>query len=95
MKFHDHCLECEEKLGEAFIEVHTWIDAFAGTIKYGMKHRKIRHHEAGITEIIKLFGENAGKAALLHIISDLKEEGWKECDHFPQDEADYVRMGLY
>ncbi|HKL87186.1 MAG TPA: hypothetical protein VJ861_12715, partial [Treponemataceae bacterium] len=63
--------------------------------EYGMKHRKIRHHEAGITEIIKMFGDNAGKAARLHIISDLKEEGWKECDHFPQDEAGYVRMGLY
>jgi hypothetical protein len=30
-----------------------------------------------------------------HIISDLKMEGWKDTDHFPKDEADYVRMGLF
>ena len=30
-----------------------------------------------------------------HIISDLKLEGWTEFDHFPIDEKDYVRMGLF
>jgi hypothetical protein len=28
-------------------------------------------------------------------MADLKEEGWTETDHFPRDEPDYVRMGLF
>lgn len=46
-------------------------------------------------EAIKLFGDKAGKAARQHIISDLKEEGWTENDHFPKDEREYVMMGLF
>ena len=95
MKFEEHCLECTQKLGLPFQEVHRWLDAYAGLPKYGMRHRKVRHHQAGINEIIKLFGIEAGKAARLHIVSDLKMEGWKETDHFPLDEADYVKMGLF
>jgi hypothetical protein len=37
----------------------------------------------------------AGKVARQHIISDLNEEGWTEQDHFPVDERDYVKMGLF
>ena len=43
----------------------------------------------------KKLGEDAGKVARQHIIRDLKEEGWKEGNHFPQDEKDYVKMGLF
>jgi hypothetical protein len=95
MKLEEHCQECLEVLGKDFREVNIWLDEFAGTPHYKMRHRKVRHHEAGIQESIKLFGEVGGRAARLHIISDLKIEGWKEGDHFPQDERDYVRMGLY
>jgi hypothetical protein len=55
----------------------------------------LRHHEAGIREVIKLFGEEAGFVAKQHIISDLKEEGWKNSDPFPRDEDHYVKMGLF
>lgn len=30
-----------------------------------------------------------------HINPDLKDEGWKEGDHFPIDEADYVRIACF
>jgi hypothetical protein len=42
-----------------------------------------------------LFGEAAGPVARQHIITDLKEEGWTEADHFPTDEQDDVKMGLF
>ena len=42
-----------------------------------------------------MFGAEAADAARQHIISDLKEEGWTENDHFPKDEQDYKEMGLY
>jgi hypothetical protein len=60
-----------------------------------MKHRKVRHHEDGIQQVILLFGAEAGVAARLHIVADLKMEGWKEGEHFPANEMDYVRMGLF
>lgn len=67
----------------------------AGTPEYGMRHRRVRHHEAGIREAVRLFGDAVGKAARQHIVNDLKEEGWTENDPFPKDEKDYVRMGLF
>jgi len=66
-----------------------------GTERYGMRHRRVRHHEAGIRRVMEFFGEEAAKAAKQHIISDLKEEGWTETDPFPRDEEHYVKMGLF
>ncbi len=93
MWYEEHCKECVDKLGSPFSEVHLWLDEFAKTPKYGMKHRRVRHHLAGIAEAEKLF--HGGEAARLHVVSDLKMEGWKETDHFPVDEEDYVNMGLF
>ncbi|SHK16314.1 hypothetical protein SAMN02745216_02989 [Desulfatibacillum alkenivorans DSM 16219] len=95
MKCSDHCAESIKLFGKPFEEVHLWLDEFAGSPEYGMRHRKVRHHEQGIQKAIRLFGEEAGLVARQHIISDLKEEGWTENDPFPKDEADYVRMGLF
>lgn len=95
MKLEEHCLECLQKLGNSYKEVHIWLDEFAGSKKYGMRHRYLRHHQAGILEIGKKFGQIAMQAARLHIISDLKMEGWKEGDEFPMNEGHYKRMGLF
>lgn len=73
-----------------------WLDEFAGTPEYGFRHRKKRHHEEGISEVIRLFGEKAGRAARRHILTDIEEEGWTAGTHpFPQNEKHYVEMGLY
>ena len=95
MKFEDHCKESVEKFGLPFKEVHEWLDFYAGSSEYGMKHRGKRHHVEGIKETGKMFGKMAEEAARQHVISDLKEEGWKESDHFPENERDYIRMGLF
>jgi hypothetical protein len=95
MRFEDHCAECARKLGSPFPEVHEWLDEFAGQKSYGMRHRKVRHHLAGIALTTQLFGSEAAEAARLHIIADLEGEGWSEGDHFPVDEKDYERMGFY
>lgn len=94
-KFEDHCQESIRLFGDPYEEVHRWLDEFQGTERYRMRHRRVRHHEAGIREAVKLFGEQAGAVTRQHIISDLKEEGWTERDPFPQDEAHYVKMGLF
>ncbi len=90
-----HGEESERLFGKPYEEVHRWLDEFMGGPEYGMRHRKKRHHEAGIREAARHFGEEAGKAARQHVVADLKMEGWKDGDHFPRDEADYVRMGLF
>ncbi len=95
MKLSDHCSESMKLFGKPHEEIHLWLDEFAGSPEYGMRHRKIRHHEHGIQEAIRLFGDEAGPVARQHIISDLKEEGWTENDPFPSDEIEYAGIGLF
>ena len=94
-KYEEHWRESLQTFGKPFKEVHLWLDALAYTQKYGVRHRRVRHHEAGIQEAVRIFGEDAGKAARQHIIRDLKGIGWTENDPFPKDEEDFVRMGLF
>lgn len=93
--FGKHVADSQAAFGRGFEEVHRWLDEFAGTTEYGMRHRKVRHHEAGVREAKALFGPGADEAARQHIVADLKEEGWREGDRFPADTWDYVRMGLF
>ncbi len=95
MKFEEHCEESLRLFGRRFEEVHRWLDEFAGAPGYGMRHRRVRHHLAGIGEAERLFGPGAAEAARRHIESDLAEEGWSGRDPFPRDERDYVRMGFF
>lgn len=91
----EHCSETITVLGEPFEQVHRWLDEFAGKPPYGMRHRKLRHHLAGIEQVRKLWGDQAATAARLHIIADLKQEGWSEDQPFLRDEQHYKGMGLF
>ena len=95
MTLAEHITESLALFGEPFDEVHCWLDEFAGTPEYGMRHRRKRHHLNGIEEVRQKWGDKAAEAAQVHLVSDLKQEGWTENDLFPRDEADYVRMGLF
>jgi hypothetical protein len=95
MKLEEHEKESLAIFGRQFTEVHLWLDKFAGTPGCGMRHRRRRHHREGVRQAEKLFGWDGALAARLHIISDLKQEGWKENDHFPENEMDYIRMGFF
>lgn len=82
MHFKEHCKECEEKIGKPWEVVHRWLDEMA--FKSGSLnpfHRMYRHHRKGIEEVRKMWGDEAAKAAELHIMSD---EG-----RIPEDEAVY------
>ena len=91
MKFEEHCEESIAFFGESFVQVHQWLDEFAGKICIGMKHRCFRHNEAAITMIQEKWGILAALAVRRHIMSDLQQEGWKVGDHFPVDKKDYKR----
>lgn len=95
MKFEDHCAESILLFGKPYEEIHRWLDDFAGTPEFKMRHRKKRHHEDGLRQVRELFGEEAVKVAMRHIISDLQEEGWTESDPFPKNEEHYIKMGLF
>lgn len=93
--FDQHCAEASQQFGQPFAEVHLWLDEFAGQPPHGMRHRKKRHHLAGIEEVRKLWGDEGAEAARQHIITDLKLEGWRESDPFPKDEGHYQWLGLF
>lgn len=80
MMFKDHCDECQKILGNPWECVHKWLDEFA--IKYFPMtwHRAFRHHKAGVEEIRKMWGDEAAKAAEIHIRMDFPESvsGFRE-----------------
>ena len=93
MKLESHCETSLKLFHDEFRDVHLWLDEFFATL--GARHRRKRHHQKGIDEVRNRWGDKAADAARQHIIDDLKGEGWVEGDHFPRDEDDYVRMGLF
>ena len=96
MRLEDHCRQSVEEFGKSWEELHCWLDEFAGSERYGMRHRKVRHHEAGVREAARLFGPEAAAVARRHVVADLKDEGWCEGrNRIPADEHDYVLMGLF
>lgn len=94
-KIEQHMQDALAAFGQTFEPVHRWLDEFAGTEGYRMRHRRKRHHLAGIQEAGRLFGDGAAAAAEQHVVRDLQEEGWAAADPMPKDEADYQRMGLF
>lgn len=75
----EHCLNDTyiAKLSRSYPEVHEFIDQFAHypDMNFLRRHRKFLHHEEGIEYITMRFGEEAGKAARQHVLSD--------CGHVP------------
>lgn len=74
--FKEHCDDCEHFLGDRCVDVNRWLDAEFK--KYGPLHRFSRHHNLGIDEAGKLFGEIGRKAAIVHIL--------KDCGHIPTEQ---------
>jgi hypothetical protein len=94
-KLEEHCAESFQLFGKPYTEVHLWLDEFAESKECGMRHRCKRHHEAGLEQVRRIFGEEAVVAARQHIIADLKMEGWTENDPFPKNEEHYKKIGLF
>ena len=96
MRREEHEKECVEKLGKPFTEVHAFLDQYAHTPEYGMRHRHKLHHLEGIEQVRKLWGDEAAEAAKLHILSDITPEGFpNDPDLIPRNEAHYKSIGLF
>ena len=61
--FEQHCQEATAQFGNPYAEVHQWLDKFAGQPPYGMRHRKKRHHQAGIDEVRRMWGDESAAVA--------------------------------
>jgi len=98
-----HLKTCMEKFGKEYLEVHKWLDFYAGkkgadesgrNYNYtgdneGM-HREQRHHVEGIEECVKIFGEYARKAAEQHVKDDFDNTIPKKNDYGPSFFTDFV-----
>ena len=67
-KFEKHCEDCIRELGKPFEEVHRWLDELFAVV--GSDHRDIRHNVMGIEKVRKMWGDQAAKAAEIHVVAD-------------------------
>lgn len=91
MKLKENEDECQRVLGNPFTEVHLYLDQFFKY--YGWKHRCKLHHKWGV-ELVRLqFGEEAAKAATLHVLSDMEAEGLpRDEELMAKDEEEYLKI---
>ena len=66
----EHCEQSRRELGAEFREVHIWLDAFAKDYEGGFGHRDFRHNLEGVEIVRSKWGNEAAKAAILHILTD-------------------------
>ena len=66
----EHAKDCKDQLGKDWIVVHHWLDELAGIYWPWMGHRVHRHHKEGIEIIRQKWGDEAAKAAEIHILRD-------------------------
>ena len=59
MRLEEHMEESIRLFGKPYEEVHRWLDEFARSEEYGMRHRKVRHHLEGLRQVEQLFGKEA------------------------------------
>ena len=84
MKLREHCCQCYDELGNAWGEVHEWLDMFAEITYPLAAHRSKRHHADGVEEVREKWGDEAAEAAELHILEDVKCMGY--VPFIPRDE---------
>ena len=80
MHWKEHVADCERILGKGWDVVHRWLDDYAGNYWPSKMHRALRHHKEGVEEVRKKWGDEAAKAAEIHIRVDLG------CDKIPTEE---------
>jgi len=66
----EHVSDCEQQLGNGWDVVHHWLDEYAKIYWPWKGHRIHRHHLEGILEVRAKWGDEAAKAAEIHILKD-------------------------
>jgi hypothetical protein len=109
MNLPEHEQQSIDEFGNAWTEVHVFLDQFQPRFR-GPEHRRILHHTAGVNEVVRRFGEEARPVAELHIkmdwrgycgagyVPDLKEidlDNWLLLNWNIQDQMDTIIKELY
>jgi Domain of unknown function (DUF6915) len=83
MDLFEHEKESMKELGQTWTEVHVFLDQYSQKYR-GFLHRRLLHHQLGVEQVEKRFGEGARQAALLHIKQDMGfvPKTWKELDEY-------------
>lgn len=76
--YKEHCEDCKLILGNEWYVVHRWLDEMYRLTPGNLMHRAYRHHDEGIAKIKEMWGEEAAKAAEIHIKRD-----FPGLDHIP------------
>jgi len=85
--FKKHCEDCAKALGNPWPEVHKFLDQYAGKVPGELaNHRVELHHKNGIAMVRAKWGDEAAKAAEIHIREDFMGE-------LPEDGGD-VKLWL-
>jgi DNA-binding GntR family transcriptional regulator len=72
----EHCEDCRRAgLSRDWAVVHHWLDAFAKDVFPSDRHRVHRHHLGGVEEVRHRWGDEAAKAAEIHILADMRAYG--------------------
>ena len=66
----EHVKDCQAQLDKGWDVVHHWLDEFAGVYWPWIGHRVHRHHKEAVEEVRKMWGDEAAKAAEIHILKD-------------------------
>ncbi len=70
---HEHEDDCGRLLYYPWSEVHQYLDELARkypVMQYDTYHRRFRHNQKGVDYCKKKWGEDAAKAAKIHIVRD-------------------------
>lgn len=86
----DHMKDTLARLGKEFEEVHRYMDQWHG--KFGGKHRFMLHHEEGVEEVRRMFGDEAAEAAQCHIRLDCLGRVPKKAD-YTNGKVDFLGHG--
>ena len=70
MHWKEHADDCHRELGNAWVNVHRWLDEFSLQYWPSKAHRAMRHHREGVEEVRRMWGSQAAKAAEIHIQAD-------------------------
>lgn len=101
----DHCAECKRVLGKEYREVHEWLDELFKYMPGDVGHRFVRHHKDGVKKVRERWGNEAAKAAEIHIhmdypglgkIPDIEDyehfKDWSEYCDFMQDGKPEIKL---
>lgn len=97
--YKEHCADCKTQLGKDWAVVHLWLDEMFKYMPGLLMHRAYRHHDEGVAKVKEMWGEEAAKAAEIHIrrdfpgldhIPSVKE--WEDPDHMIKNSDQYLDL---